>query len=523
MIIDLDSNSCPSTFKCDVAVIGGGAVGLTMAAELSRRGVDVLLLEGGGLGVELAYQELNATTFAQRRMSGMENARFRLLGGTTHFWGGQIYRFDASIFEPRPWLEAEGWPVSRAHLEPYYDRTANLLGLSDDFSDAEIWASVREEPINLGEHVELFLTRTLTNRCTSHIFKDDLQGPSLRAVVHASVTSLSANESGERITGATIASLAGNRATVSANRFVLACGTVENIRLLLHPLEGMRTAPWSTNPWLGRGFNDHIQAVAGAVKITDKRRFHSKFDNIYSRRVKYLPRIKLTPEAQKSSEMLEVAGVFEFRSALREDLANFKLLIRSLMSGRRPENLGKLPQYARGLWKVAAPLAVRYLSSKRGFNPADGGVDLVLLSEQWPNRASSIALSPERDQLGMSRIVVDWQLDGRELASMARFAEYVDEALQQTNVGWLQIDERLRARDPGFLDAAQDYYHHLGGARMGDSWSSGVVDQNLRVRGTSNLYVAGAAVFPEPGFGNPTYTAMALGVRLVDHLRQETT
>ena len=35
--------------KSDVCVVGGGAAGLTLARELASRGVDVIVLEGGGL------------------------------------------------------------------------------------------------------------------------------------------------------------------------------------------------------------------------------------------------------------------------------------------------------------------------------------------------------------------------------------------------------------------------------------------------------------------------------------------
>ena len=55
---------------------------------------------------------------------------------------------------------------------------------------------------------------------------------------------------------------------------------------------------------------------------------------------------------------------------------------------------------------------------------------------------------------------------------------------------------------------------------MAASAEEGVVDHNLRVFGSENLYVAGAAVYPSTGFGNPTYTAMALGLRLCDHLAE---
>jgi choline dehydrogenase-like flavoprotein len=52
---------------------------------------------------------------------------------------------------------------------------------------------------------------------------------------------------------------------------------------------------------------------------------------------------------------------------------------------------------------------------------------------------------------------------------------------------------------------------------------TGVVDPNLLVHGTSNAFVAGSAVFPSLGAANPTFTAMALGLRLAAFIDRELT
>ena len=53
---------------------------------------------------------------------------------------------------------------------------------------------------------------------------------------------------------------------------------------------------------------------------------------------------------------------------------------------------------------------------------------------------------------------------------------------------------------------------------MAESAEHGVVDPNLRVFGTQNLFALGAATFPSGSFANPTLTALALAVLLSDHL-----
>ncbi|MNW18103.1 GMC oxidoreductase [compost metagenome] len=58
---------------------------------------------------------------------------------------------------------------------------------------------------------------------------------------------------------------------------------------------------------------------------------------------------------------------------------------------------------------------------------------------------------------------------------------------------------------------------------MGHHARDGVVDSELRVFGTRNLYVAGAAVFRTSSYANPTFTALALTARLADQLGREAT
>jgi choline dehydrogenase-like flavoprotein len=64
-------------------------------------------------------------------------------------------------------------------------------------------------------------------------------------------------------------------------------------------------------------------------------------------------------------------------------------------------------------------------------------------------------------------------------------------------------------------------HHHMGTCRMGDNPRTSVVDRNLRVHGTSNLFAAGSSVFVTSGSANPTLTLSALSLRLSDYLRAQ--
>ena len=50
----------------------------------------------------------------------------------------------------------------------------------------------------------------------------------------------------------------------------------------------------------------------------------------------------------------------------------------------------------------------------------------------------------------------------------------------------------------------------MGTTRMHPDPRKGVVDDDCRVHGTANLFIAGPSVFPTGGYANPTLTIVAL-------------
>lgn len=66
--------------------------------------------------------------------------------------------------------------------------------------------------------------------------------------------------------------------------------------------------------------------------------------------------------------------------------------------------------------------------------------------------------------------------------------------------------------------ANPDGAHASATCRMSSSDGDGVVNPDLQVHGTENLYVCSNAVFPSIAAANPTLTVSALAVRLAEHL-----
>ena len=527
MIVDLNHSSPPDT-PHDVVIVGGGTVALLLAVLLERQGQRVLVLETGGGGFEAPSQELNDATVIGRAHTGISVARGRALGGTSNLWGGQLTGFVPSDFEARAGVSDAPWPIGYEDLLPWYEAVAQELRLADVLDENTPQAHKlfgNQYPDIPG--FTLFLTRWLKEPALARYFSERLQNaPGLTVLLHAHATGLALAPEGDRITSVRVARADGTCTAIHGERFVLANGTIEIARLLLACAAEQPRAPWADNPWVGAGFQDHLEMRGGRVHLLDKPRFLRTFQNIVLGGHKYQPKLRLNTGAVTAGAdaALNVTGYFAFESSISEHLQHLKVMVKSLRrSGLSHQGLGDMLRHLRGMGSAWVPMIVQYLRHHRIYNPADRGVWLVMHAEQVPRNDSRITLDPQRkDRFGMPLATLDWRIGGQpEVRAMADFVRRVGESLQAAGLARVEIDAQLDAEDANVLDRATDTYHQCGGARMGHHARDGVVDSELRVFGTTNLYIAGAAVFRTSSYANPTFTALALTARLADRLHLE--
>ncbi|WP_382322283.1 GMC oxidoreductase [Hydrogenophaga sp. UC242_50] len=530
MIIDLNHAPPPETAQ-DVVIVGGGTVALLLAVLLERQGQRVTVLESGGGGFETPAQALNDATVVGRAHSGIAVARGRALGGTSNLWGGQLTGFVPSDFEARAGVSDAPWPITYEELLPWYEAVAKELRLADALDEH----TPQARKLFGGGYPDipgftLFLTRWLKEPAMARHFRERLQNaPKLTVLLHAHATGLDLSPDGERVSTVRVARPDGSLTAIAGQRVVLANGTIEIARLLLASAAEQPQAPWVGNPWVGAGFQDHLEMRGGRVHPLDKPRFLRTFQNIVLGGHKYQPKLRLASASAGAGALaadpaLQVTGYFAFESSIAEHLQHLKVMARSLRRGALPrQGLGELLRHLRGMGSAWLPMVVQYLRHHRIHNPADRGVWLVMHAEQLPRHDSRITLDPQRkDRFGMPLAKLDWRIGGQpELRAMAGFMRRIGDSLQAAGLARVEIDALLANEDARALDQATDTYHQCGGARMGHHARDGVVDRGLRVFGTDNLYVAGAAVFRTSSYANPTFTAMALTARLAEQLRPE--
>jgi choline dehydrogenase-like flavoprotein len=134
--------------------------------------------------------------------------------------------------------------------------------------------------------------------------------------------------------------------------------------------------------------------------------------------------------------------------------------------------------------------------------------------EMEPHPDNRVTLAPERDRYGKPLARVQHSPTALDRRSLIELHRVVADELRAAGVG--TFVSGLAEADPWPIN--NDASHHMGATRMGHSAALSVVNPDCRLHAVPNVYVAGSSVFPTSGYANPTYTIVALAIRLAEHL-----
>ena len=556
-----DARSIPSgtEIKGDVCIIGGGAAGITVAMELANRGKKVILLSGGSRRERAEDRDLyRGSTLprsAQPAHEPLDQNRRRVWGGTTSVWGGRCVPLDEIDFSERSHVPFSGWPLTFGDLRPYLVR-ANRVCEAGAFAYSAAEALPGRPPEMIAGFDGLDLVTNRIERWSpptrfGRRYEATLKAaPRVRVLVGAHALHIQLDrDGGRRVAHIRAATRPGHAFEVIASSYVLACGGLENPRLLLASNDVHGNGIGNQHGNVGRYYMSHLVGVLGEVTLevpTSAFTFDFERDaaSVYCRR-----RFWVTPEAQAR---LGIGNAIAFllrpsigdpghRNAVYSATHLAKTYVdafrrRSLRAGI--DWLRQQEEPLREHWRVlargapaAAPrlarLARRRWLSQRRLPIVLGSADtrrfaLFFQTEHAPNPDSRVALGSTRDAFGMPRLQVNIAFGDLDIETVVRFHTLLADRLVQTDIGrlhWDPLEARHRLRDQ--LDNFNSHGHHLGTTRMATRPEDGVVDRNGRVHNVANLYVAGASVFPTGGHANPTLTLVALAIRLADHLAGE--
>jgi choline dehydrogenase-like flavoprotein len=503
-----------STIETDVCIVGAGAAGITLAREFRGRSFRVWLLESGGFEFDRHTQDLYKGENLGFSIP-LDLQRLRYFGGATNHWGNYCRPLDESDFDRRPWVAHSGWPFGKSHLVPYYERAQSICQLGPFNYEPEAWEAGNTPSRRLVRDrvcTSIFQVRRPPLRFGA-IYRDDiLRADNITTCLHANALSIETDHEARMVTRLRVGCLQGTQFWLAANLFILATGGIENARLLLLSNQVQRVGLGNDNDLVGRFFTSHPIFDAGLCLPSDPFLSITPYANNDKNtrdKVEIYGHLSLSPETQQRHQLLgfnlKLIPIYESQRSL----AALKRLLYAEFD-RFSEDLRNVIGDLDGIATAA------YGKVFKGAIPVQA-YTLRCAIEQAPNPDSRVTLSPELDALGKQRVRLNWRLNPLDKRSLLRSLKIIGAELGRAALGRLQLT--LPEDDDTWPERLFDGGHHMGTTRMHVHSHEGVVDQNCRVHGIANLYVAGSSVFPTGGHANPTLTIVALAVRLAEHVK----
>ncbi|MDZ7773790.1 MAG: GMC family oxidoreductase [Balneolaceae bacterium] len=506
MVIDLKTDPVPELQPYDVCIVGAGAAGITIALGLASSSLRVCLVESGGFEPSEETQNLyTGETAGNLPGEGyLRGTRLRYFGGTTNHWGGWCRPLDPIDFEKRSWVPDSGWPIDRAELEPWYREAERLVEIRPFHS-----LSKRGHLDQRGHRFDGMRTPWFQwsppTRFGDRYRREIVEAENIDLFLNANVTGFRLGENARRVERLPVRSLNGKAMEIEAARTVLACGGIENPRLLLNCTEGPPGGLGNGHGLVGKYFMEHPHyGGAGLVLVWDARiirwgrwrefRLHNRED---------VPRTRffaLQEKTQREEELLNIS--FQFRRLL--SLSDPGLGERETSMARAVARLSEQTQVELSDWDRLTGL--RLTDQAQLFT-------CYVRAEQIPDASNAVRLTGEKDALGLRKVRLACRVSYREADSYRRSLRLLAGALGRERMGRLRLDLDRASRVDGGA-------HHMGTTRMSAHPGEGVVNPDCRVHGMDNHIVAGSSVFPTSGFAHPTLTLVALAARLADHLRK---
>jgi choline dehydrogenase-like flavoprotein len=494
-----------ATLTADVCIVGSGAGGGVIAAELARAGSSVVVLEMGGYRNEADFKQLELSGMFELYLGGglaaSEDGSIALLAGST-LGGGTVVNYMNCIRTPQhireEWARMGVEGIDQPEYERHIDAVWKRLGVNDTATSQNrthkrLIAACEE----LG-YPHRPLTRNADISCedpgtcgycyvgcqkgckqsTMKTFLQDAADAGARFVVGARAERILVEDGVARGVVATVTGEDGatTALTVEAPTVVVAAGAIESPALLLRSGIG--------GPAAGRHLRLHPAALVGGFYETPIEGWIGQIQSALSDHFK-----DLEDEWGFLIEATTVAPAIVAMSLPWEDGEGHKRVLQRL------------------------PHIAPFISVAR-----DHGEGQVVIDEHG-RAVTRWSFSDELDASMFRRAIV-------ELARLQRAAgaEEIMTFFQRPTISWREGEdfERFIAEiEAGSLapnDVAAFTAHQMGSCRMGSDPQQSVADGRGQLHDTRGVWIGDGSAFPTAPGVNPMISIMSLAHRTATNI-----
>jgi choline dehydrogenase-like flavoprotein len=502
-----------------VVVIGSGAGGGTLGAELAMKGVDTVILEAGGRHEIEDFQNDEWGSFAQiswldprttsgswrvaKDFSGLPAWIVKAVGGSTVHWAGASLRFQEHEFKVKThYGDVAGanlldWPIDLAEMDPWYAKAEDRMGVTrtngipglpgnNNFKVFEAGAkklgykevhtgrmAINSQPrdgrgscLQIGFCFQGCKSGAKWSTLYVEIPKGEATGK-LEVRPNSQVLRIEHDDSG-KVTGVVYADKDGNEQRQRARIVAVAGNSIESPRLLLNSASAR--------------FSDGLANSSGKVGKNYMRHTTGSVYAIFDKPV----------HMYRGTTM---AGIIQDEA--RHDSS------RGFVGGYELETLSLgLPFMAAflepGAWGRDFASAMDKYANMAG---------MWIVGEDMPQETNAVTLHPEqKDAYGMP--IPNVSLDDHANDAAMREHAYGRGSAVYEAVGAVRT----------FHTPPYPSTHNLGTNRMSEKPEDGVVNKWGQTHDIPNLFISDGSQFTTGAAENPTLTIVALALRQADYI-----
>ena len=449
----------------DVVIVGSGPAGISAALKLEEKKIKTLVLEAGSEEYSEKSQEFFSSKILGDQITDLKHSRLRQFGGTSGHWGGWS--------KPMENYNLSKWGIEYDQLEKYSNQTCNILNINNNFRKSSINKYFNQIEFQYSDV-------KFKEKFKDHILKSKY----MNLIMNTQVIKLLGDKN---LTQDVEFLFEGQNFKISSNFFILAAGGIENSRILLYSKMKSNLLKnnssigmyWMTHPWFMGGY--------GVLKKKELSEYLGKnFIN------------KDGPLHIASSEILNKEKKI-LSGSIYMDAQENKKVVKEIIK----DLLCVAPEYGK---KIARSIFKKDLKC--------GNIFMHL--EEPSSKNNKITLDNKiKDANGIPITNLYYKRSSETLVTAKTILEEFAELCRKLDLGRIAISKDI--------DELKNYeslgvYHHIGGTRIGNDSRNSVVDNNLKIHGNKNLYIAGSSVFPTSGYTNPTFTIVQLSLRLGEHI-----
>lgn len=463
----------------DAIIIGSGPAGLTLALKLEEKKFNVAVIEAGERYYSEESQNYYKGEATKEFPRPIELTRLSMFGGTMGHWGGTCRPLDSYDFSR--------WPIKKENLDSYLDEATKLLDINNSF---------RNEIIN--EKLKLIEFQVSEARFGEKYYEHISKSKYIKLFLHSPMIKFKSSEF--QINKIKIYSeQKKDFFHLQGKVFVLATGGIENSRILLN--EKLRNSNYLLqnlpigNYWYEHPFNELGKAFVNKNKL--KKNLNTSlnhFVNMFN--------------AGNNSDAYSISPT--------EKLILEKKILNSccwLVTHERKNDDWK--DITKNLLCIAPNLSKNFL--KLIDKNVACGATIYSSWEQDPEYSNRVTLSSKKDKFDNFQPELIYKKSELVRNTAKVIIEEIGKYLVENDIGRISGYDFLFEKNLKYISEAG--YHHMGGTIMGENPKDSVVDKNLKIHGSKNLFVIGSSVFPSGGHANPTLTIVQLSLRLNEHLQ----